>query len=1139
MNTIYWGNRTASIDQFRNVTSYTYDALNRLIKTTYPSILLEDNSTVSPVSKTCFDINHHPITIRQPGGWETTFTYNSRGKPLTKTYPDGRVEKFEYYLDGTLAKSIAPNGSSTTYKRDFLGRVLEEAIYDGKEEVKTTYTYKGSHLIAKTDGEGLLTQYTYDDAGRLSSEKAGDFFKTYSYDSLGRIDKIAQWYGEIPQEVIVQAYVYNFLNQVTEERLEEPPAKNGSVKVLQKTRYTYDELGNKTHIYHLTDAGEMLTRTEFNGFSQPVWTVDAQKNEFHYAYHYDIKNNLGQFVLQVEITDPKGRITKQTHDALGRVREVTCKEPFTQRILSKQEQFYDPLGRATKTIDQAIIDGTSKRNYVIKRRYYYNEDEEFIEEKGGGLSKQTQWVYNPIGQREVMIKPDGEKLTHKYDCLGRLEEIFSSDKTIHYVYEYDRCNRVKKVEDKLNQTMTVRNYDSLGSIIEETLANGLTFKYDYDRLSRLKKFTLPDNSQVHYHYHSAYLNEISRVKDGHTLYSHQNNQHNLSGAVIQSTLIGKAGSLFKTYDNLGRIQEIESPHWKQQIPSSGYDQTGCLLTSKTHDPIGLISQSFSYNDLDHLKTEDGYQTHSYATDSLQNRLQKNEKLCEVNGLNQLIQQGSAKFSYDKNGNIIKKEEHEEITAYRYDAFDRLISIAAPKGTTTYQYDPFHRRLSKTHQGSTTRYLYQGQNEIGSMNDRGEITELRILSANADSEQGSSIALELYGKTYAPIHDRQGHIVCLIDAETGQPVETYRYSAFGEETIFNAQGQKATNSSVGNPWRFSSKRVDPETGWIFFGRRYYDPEIGRWTTSDPLGFTDGPNLYAYLHHNPLMGFDAYGLLGEAFRDFCKPEFSRNYFTNESNNDSSYSYRPERAELDVYSGWNNFVQAGSQAYGNGFAHGASNPFKTGFDNSGIGLFINYTTNTGQSDFKENTQRSGVIHFCDKAGELCGAWAVLYSSARVALIAVEYGWGYTGFSYARQRGAQYVVENVASSPRSSVVADEVVGSARQVFNDNVGFNGSQAIAQATKGSRNRLAPNSNAVGAHSVFRRDPSTGVVTHYETFVPQTNAFDPKPWQSAIRYDGFGKAHLNKVLNEWIKTPHVHDPFYPGEIRYAVPREVPK
>jgi len=63
----------------------------------------------------------------------------------------------------------------------------------------------------------------------------------------------------------------------------------------------------------------------------------------------------------------------------------------------------------------------------------------------------------------------------------------------------------------------------------------------------------------------------------------------------------------------------------------------------------------------------------------------------------------------------------------------------------------------------------------------------------------------------------------------------------------------------SPWRFASKRFDPESGLIFFGRRYYSPTVGRFLTPDPIGFTDGPNLYSYVHNCPLILVDPYGLL----------------------------------------------------------------------------------------------------------------------------------------------------------------------------------------------------------------------------------------------------------------------------------------
>jgi len=75
--------------------------------------------------------------------------------------------------------------------------------------------------------------------------------------------------------------------------------------------------------------------------------------------------------------------------------------------------------------------------------------------------------------------------------------------------------------------------------------------------------------------------------------------------------------------------------------------------------------------------------------------------------------------------------------------------------------------------------------------------------------------------------------------------------------------------------------------------------------------------------------------------------------------------------------------------------------------------------------------------------------------------------------------------------------------------------------------------------VFRRDPITGRVNHYEPFRPQTNPYDPKPWESMLRFDLMGRAHTNKYFKSKISTPHIHGPHSPGGIRPAWPDEIPK
>jgi RHS repeat-associated protein len=59
------------------------------------------------------------------------------------------------------------------------------------------------------------------------------------------------------------------------------------------------------------------------------------------------------------------------------------------------------------------------------------------------------------------------------------------------------------------------------------------------------------------------------------------------------------------------------------------------------------------------------------------------------------------------------------------------------------------------------------------------------------------------------------------------VESYRYSAFGVETIFDADGVIQATSRVNNPWRYAGNRVDSRTGLVHFTYRDYDPQLKRW------------------------------------------------------------------------------------------------------------------------------------------------------------------------------------------------------------------------------------------------------------------------------------------------------------------------
>jgi RHS repeat-associated protein len=301
---------------------------------------------------------------------------------------------------------------------------------------------------------------------------------------------------------------------------------------------------------------------------------------------------------------------------------------------------------------------------------------------------------------------------------------------------------------------------------------------------------------------------------------------------------------------MGRCTSIQTPSFNQNVPSDGFDASGNLLKFERQQ----IPYTFSYDDNFQLNSEKGHVEHTFAFDSVSNRTTCDLEKYSHNALNQQLQKGNEKLEYDLNGNLIKKGD----TEYSYDSFDRLTAVTCNGVTTTYTYDSFNRRMTKQCQDEEELFLYQGQDEIGKWID-GKCQELCLLGKNPLSH---IVAIELAGVPYVPIHDMSGHVSLLLNLQ-GEVVEQYRYSAFGETETLSPTGQILPRSAVGNPWQYAGKRLDEESGLIAFGMRYYDPSLGRWTSPDPLGFEDGPNLYAYVHNNPFRYFDRLGLFSDEF------------------------------------------------------------------------------------------------------------------------------------------------------------------------------------------------------------------------------------------------------------------------------------
>jgi RHS repeat-associated protein len=96
--------------------------------------------------------------------------------------------------------------------------------------------------------------------------------------------------------------------------------------------------------------------------------------------------------------------------------------------------------------------------------------------------------------------------------------------------------------------------------------------------------------------------------------------------------------------------------------------------------------------------------------------------------------------------------------------------------------------------------------------------------------------------YYYLRNSQYSVTSLTD-EAGAVAETYLYTAYGEPAVFDGAGTEINNSAIGNPYMYTGRRWDADTGMYNFRNRYYNPEMGRFVSRDPIGYVDGMNLYA--------------------------------------------------------------------------------------------------------------------------------------------------------------------------------------------------------------------------------------------------------------------------------------------------------
>ncbi|MCG2826041.1 MAG: hypothetical protein L6265_05560 [Thermoplasmatales archaeon] len=166
--------------------------------------------------------------------------------------------------------------------------------------------------------------------------------------------------------------------------------------------------------------------------------------------------------------------------------------------------------------------------------------------------------------------------------------------------------------------------------------------------------------------------------------------------------------------------------------------------------------------------------------------------------------------------------------------------------------PSSKRISKTVDGKTMYSICF--DPTMDLDENGNVIARYVQNPNMLDEP---ISIETAGGKYYYLFDGLGSVTGLTDG-SGNLVSTYKYDAFGN--IISETGDATLNAI--NPYRFTSRVYDKESGLYYYRARYYDPNTGRFTQKDPLRseLREGKNLYVYVGNNPVVMVDPTGCWG---------------------------------------------------------------------------------------------------------------------------------------------------------------------------------------------------------------------------------------------------------------------------------------
>ena len=787
------------------------------------------------------------------------------------TDPLGRTWRWQHDADLLPVACIEPDGATWTQRYDGQGRLVEAT-----DPLGGIYRAEWWHVdpmlpVLEAGPDGAETRYEYDARGNLAEiEHPG-----------GRV-----------------ALTRDARGAVIEQRDE-----RGGVNRWQRLPDGQPA--------RFTDCSGKVTRWDYDGEGKPIRETDAEG-----GFTVTTWDEAGRLAMRrtpdtivqtwrwlpggyLGVSERSGAATHYSWDAAGRLAGTV--DPAGARV----ERRYDSAGRLA-----ALVDGNGQET-----QFEYDAGDRLVAETGiDGL--RTEYALDDRDLPVTVVRGAGTaaatRLALERDALGRLVAKHSAEAVTRYAYDpVGRVTAVKRFA-RDGETPVDRigfGYDAAGRLVEETTEvrrlghqapdgwtwtalpapRHTTIRHRHDALGNITATSLPHGPDLRYlRYGSGHLLQINLgdtvvselVRDDlhrETLRSQGALEsrfaldpvgRRLSVATAAAAPVGfgaGSGELFKEYDYndlglLARRRERGAPERRY-----GYDRAGRIATNEAlparATPGSADPPSDPLNE-------------SFAWDKASNAMPVDRALRVIAGAveqNRVVQWGGTRYDYDAQGRMVRKSTPSGPVVFAWNDEHQLVASGSVRGEWRYHYDALGRRIAKQrHDGAradaATWFVWDGLRLAQEV--AGEHCVTTIYEDAGSYVPLARVEQGIWEKTVRP--DRIFHFHTDVNGapeeltgHDGKRVWRARYKTWGNLATEAwdrdeewAEGARRRSQNL----RFQGQYFDAETGLHYNTFRYYDPEIGRFASQDPIGLRGGINLYQYAP-NPISWIDPWGLASD--------------------------------------------------------------------------------------------------------------------------------------------------------------------------------------------------------------------------------------------------------------------------------------